>query len=84
MRRWEGLSEEYVTEGRTRGLAESTLKTWTNELAKFGAWGRRRKPQPAIEEVDGDLIVRYIRKRLILVVRSRPFYIVGHLCNNMA
>ena len=79
MRRWEGLSEEYVTEGRTRGLAESTLKTWTNELAKFGAWVRRRKPQPALEEVDGDLIVRYIRKRTAFKARSTVASVVSTL-----
>jgi site-specific recombinase XerD len=35
----------------------------SRELARWGSWMKERRPRPKLEEVDADLLVRYIRDR---------------------
>jgi len=63
MRRWDRLMDAYSWECRQRGLAESTLVHIDRELLRWGAWLKRRRPTPRLEEVDVPLIVAYVRSR---------------------
>jgi site-specific recombinase XerD len=63
MKRWETLSDGYLAECRMRGLAESTIDGRRRELERWGTWLRRRRPRPKLEEVDSDLLVRYVSSR---------------------
>lgn len=65
MRRWDGLVEQYVAACRARGLAESSVANIRRELERFGAWLKRRHPRPRLEQVDAELIVAYLRWRMV-------------------
>ncbi|MBL8915671.1 MAG: tyrosine-type recombinase/integrase [Archangium sp.] len=63
MKRWDGLVEKYVSELRTRQLAESTISMRERELLQFGSWLKRRKPKPTLETIEADHIIRYVESR---------------------
>ena len=63
MRRWDGLLDRYMTEYEERGLNEERVKAVRRELGRFGLWLKARRPQPRLEDVDAELIVRYVRER---------------------
>jgi len=70
MRRWDGLLEKYTAVLVVRGVATPTIDTRRRELNRFGAWLKARKPRPALEEIDADLVVRYMRERSAFHSRS--------------
>lgn len=63
MKRWDRLVELYMQECRARGLMDSTVLQRQRELDCLGSWLKHRRPRVALEEVDADLLVRYIRNR---------------------
>jgi site-specific recombinase XerD len=63
MKRWDGLVEGYIKSCETRGLSEATLTGVRNELERWGCWMKRRRPRPNLEEVDGLMLIDYIRSR---------------------
>ena len=79
MRRWDGLVDSYVKECEARGLAEATIEHRLRELERFGIWVKRRRPRPRLEDVDADLVVRYIRGRTAFHSRSTVCGVVTNL-----
>lgn len=79
MRRWDGLCDGYRRECEARGLMESTLYTRMRELERFGLWLKRRKPRPRLEDVDGQVIIRYIQSRTAFHSKSTICGIVTEL-----
>jgi integrase/recombinase XerD len=79
MKRWDGLLEKYGAMLRTRGLEESTISTRVRELVRVGAWLKARKPRPALEDVDADLLVRYVQSRSAFHSRSTVACVVSSL-----
>jgi site-specific recombinase XerD len=79
MRRWDGLVERYAASQRARGLAEATVAAGERELSRFGTWLKRRRPRPSLEDIDADLIVRFIRGRSAFHARSTVSSVVSHL-----
>ena len=63
MRRWDGLVDGYVTQLEERGLAAGTIDKRRRELVRFGTWLKTRRPKVQLEQVDAELIVRYVRGR---------------------
>ena len=63
MKRWQNLSDGYITECRMRGLAEATVEGYRRELERWGSWMRRRRPRPKLEEIDSDTLTRYVASR---------------------
>jgi site-specific recombinase XerD len=63
MRRWDALVDRYVGECEARGLSASTLYVRARELERCGAWLKRRRPRPPLEEVSSDHLIGYIRAR---------------------
>lgn len=70
MRRWDALVDGYIRATRARGLAETTIQSYHTELQRFGCWLKRRKPKPKLEEVNSDLVIRYIRSRTTFRAKS--------------
>jgi integrase/recombinase XerC len=64
MRRWDGLVDRYVAECEQRGLVEVSVVRIRAELERFGAWTKRRRPRPILEEIDAPLIVAYVESRM--------------------
>ncbi len=79
MRRWDGLIDRYLETCRARGLAECTLKTRRSELARFGQWVKSRRPRKRLDQIDSDLLVRYIGDRSAFRSRSTVSSIVSNL-----
>ncbi len=63
MKRWDGLMEGYVKQCETRGLSAATVAGQRHELERWGLWLKRRRPKPNLEEVDGVMLIEYIRCR---------------------
>jgi site-specific recombinase XerD len=63
MKRWDGLVDGYIKWCEFRGLSEATLMGLRHELDRWGCWLKRRRPKPNLEEVDGLMLIEYIRSR---------------------
>ena len=63
MRRWDSLVDGYLAQCEARGLSEETLRPRRGELDRVGCWLKRRRPRPHLEEVDGQLLIRYLKQR---------------------
>ena len=79
MRRLDGLIDGYAEELRTRGLAALTIGPRVAELRRFGDWLRERRPRPALEGVDGELVVQYLGTRSAFRSRSTVSGMVTNL-----
>lgn len=81
MRRWEGLVSEYLRELEARGLSSGTIRHRRFELLKFGVWLRQRRPRPNLEEISGELIIKYISQRTSFRTKSTVRGVVSVLKN---
>jgi site-specific recombinase XerD len=63
MRRWDSLVEAYTGLCESRGLSEEWVRGQRSELERWGCWLKRRRPKPKLEDVDGQMIIAYIRRR---------------------
>jgi site-specific recombinase XerD len=63
MKRWERLVDQYMEEYEAAGRAAETVKATRRELERWGSWLKNLRPRPGLEEVDADLIIRYLRGR---------------------
>ncbi len=52
-----------LRQGEARGLSEDTLRSVRVELDRWGCWLKRRQPRPSLEQVDGELLIQYIKSR---------------------
>ena len=79
MKRGDGLVEKYVALLQTRGLAKATIGARERELVRFGSWRKARRPRPGLEELDADIVVRYIQGRSAFHSRSTVSSVVSSL-----
>jgi site-specific recombinase XerD len=63
MKRWDSLVDGYNRVCEARGLSGETLRSMRDELDRLGCWLKRRRPKPGLEEVDGQLLIAYLRTR---------------------
>jgi site-specific recombinase XerD len=63
MKQWDSVVESYVAAGEARGISSATLGSIRDELDRCGCWLKRRRPKPRLEEVDGQLLIQYLRRR---------------------
>ena len=63
MKRWDRLVDQYMEEYEAAGRAAETVKGTRRELERWGSWLKNLRPRPALEEVNADLIIRYLRGR---------------------
>lgn len=63
MKRWDGIVDEYSRVCELRGLSAATILSRRRELEKWGAWCKRKRPRPILEEIDSELILEYIKSR---------------------
>jgi len=88
MRRWDGLVDGYVKECETRGLAKVTVDMRRRELDRCGTWLKHRRPKVDLEQMDSELLVRYLKGRsafrskatvagAVSILRGMGEYLVG-------
>jgi len=63
MKRWDSMVDGYIKQCEFRGLSEATVIGLQNELDRWGCWLKRRRPKPNLEDVDGLMLIDYIRSR---------------------
>jgi len=79
MRRWDSLVDRYLARCVIRGLSKSTIMKRRSELDRFGGWLKRRKPKISLEQVDGDLVVRYLQERAVFRSRATLSGVISDL-----
>jgi len=79
MRRWDGLVDQYIRTCEARGLAAATIQHRATELSRFGQWAKRRRPRPNLEEIDSDLLVRFIGERSAFRAKATVASVVTEL-----
>ena len=73
MRRWDQLLDGYLAEYRARGVCAGSVERTTSVLERWGQWMRSRRPRPRLEQVDADLIVRFIDSRSSFRAKSTVY-----------
>ena len=63
MRGWDQLLDGYLAEYQARGVCDASVLRATGVLERWGRWMRTRRPRPRLEQVDAELIVRFIQTR---------------------
>ena len=63
MKQWDSAVESYLEASQARGLSQESLCTIRGELDRCGRWLKRRRPRPRLEEVDGQMLIEYLRSR---------------------
>jgi site-specific recombinase XerD len=63
MKRWDRLVDQYMEDYEAAGKTAETIKATRRELERWGSWMKNLRPRPALEEVNADLIIRYLRGR---------------------
>jgi len=79
MRRWEALVDRYLTTFRMRGVSEDHIKNTGSELDRWGAWLKRRRPRPRLEDVSSEMLIRYIRTRTVCRAKATVYGVVSKL-----
>lgn len=79
MKRWDSLVESYEAINEQRGLASGTIRSIREELERCGCWLKRRKPKPRVEEVDGQLLIKYLKGRRAFKAKSTVASVVSKL-----
>jgi site-specific recombinase XerD len=73
------LVDQYIGRCETRGLSPTTLRHRAFELGRFGHWAKLRRPKPKLEEVDAELLVRFIGDRSAFRSRATVSGVVSEL-----
>jgi site-specific recombinase XerD len=63
MKRWDRLVDRYMEDYEAAGKTAETVKATRRELERWGSWLKNLRPRPALEEVNADLVIRYLRGR---------------------
>jgi site-specific recombinase XerD len=62
-RGWDALVDGYLAEYVARGRAAGTVAHVQAALERWVRWMRHRRPRPRVDQVDADLLVRYLQSR---------------------
>jgi site-specific recombinase XerD len=79
MKQWESAVEGYVAAGEARGLSQESVRSSRVELDRCGCWLKRRRPKPRLEEIDGQLLIQYLRSRTRFRAKSTVSSIASKL-----
>jgi len=63
MERWDSLFQGYMDQCEKGDISEDTMRGLHYELDRLGGWLKRRRPRPNVEEIDGQVLIAYLRRR---------------------
>jgi site-specific recombinase XerD len=63
MQRWDRLVEEYLAQLDSRGVSIDHVRGVRRELERLGAWLKRRRGRPHLEQVGAEELIIYLRNR---------------------
>jgi site-specific recombinase XerD len=79
MRRWNEVTQGYSGYCQARGMCAERLKAIQRELDRLGCWLKGRRPAPTLEEIDAELLVRFIRERTVCKAKATVSDIMSKL-----
>ncbi len=79
MRRWDALADAYIEEYKARGVSEDYISHVEREVERWGAWLKRRRPKPRLEEISPDLHVRYVQDRTAFKAKSTVYGVISKM-----
>ena len=79
MRRWDSLVDGHLAQCEARGVGQETLKARRSELDRLGCWLKGRRPKPNLEEADGPLLIKYLKRRAHFRSKATLAAISSHL-----
>ena len=79
MHRWDEVTEGYVACCQARGMSAERVKATRREMERWGNWLKARRPRPSVEEIDAELIVRYVRERTVCRAKATVADVVSKL-----
>ena len=79
MKRWDRLVDQCMEEYEAAGRVAETVKGTRRELERWGSWLKNLRPRPALEEVNADLIIRYLRGRAAYRTKSTLCGVISKL-----
>lgn len=79
MRRWDNLVEQYVNDYAARGVSQGSIESVRRDMNKWGNWLKSRRPRPAIEGIDSDLIIQFIAARTTFKSKSTTYSIISRM-----
>jgi site-specific recombinase XerD len=63
MKQWDNVVDGYTRLCEARGLSGEWVRGLRSELDRLGCWLKRRRPKPVLEEIDGQVLIAYLRRR---------------------
>ena len=60
MRRWDRFVDLYMELYSARGVSAASVAYTASRLERWGWWLKQRRPRVRIEQIDAELITRYI------------------------
>lgn len=79
MRRWDALADAYIEEYKARGVSEDYIQHVEREIERWGAWLKRRRPRPLLEEISPDLHVRFLQDRTAFRAKSTVYGVISKM-----
>jgi len=79
MRRWDALAAAYIEEYKARGVSEDYITHVEREIERWGAWLKRRRPRPRLEEISPDLHVRFVQDRTAFKAKSTVYGVISKM-----
>lgn len=79
MRRWDVLADAYIEEYKARGVSEDYITHVEREVERWGAWLKRRRPKPRLEEISPDLHVRFVQDRTAFRAKSTVYGVISKM-----
>lgn len=81
MRRWDGILDEYLRVCELRGLSPASVMHRRRELERWGNWFKRKRPRPALEEIQAENILEYVKSRTPFRSKSTIAGIISDIRN---
>jgi site-specific recombinase XerD len=78
MKRWDELAHKFISDCRTSGLSRDTLLSRESEILRFGRWLAKQQPRPRVEDVDHELILKYLKSRTTFLAKSSVSGVISH------
>ena len=74
MRRWDRFVGLYIDQYRARGIGVATVAHTVARLERWGRWLEQSRPRVSIEQIDAELITRYLASCSSLRAKANERY----------
>lgn len=79
MRRWDVLAAACIEGYKARGVSKDYITHVERELERWGAWLKRRRPRPRLEEIPPDFHVRFVQGRTAFKAKATVYGVISKM-----